>query len=111
MQDTIPQPARDALEAVQEAIDIPHAASLGDDETRTAILLHRVRDAVVMLSSILDGDRSAEHIAWSVEYLRERLAEHPAAVAADARVCRAAAPARPGPRCACGDARRGPAAG
>lgn len=34
--------------------------------------------AVVMLQSILDGDHPIPDAAWSVAYLRARLAEHPA---------------------------------
>ena len=85
MSGTIPQPARDALEAVREALeavrealDIPHPATVGDEKARNAILLERVMHAVTMLRSILDEDRDADRIAWSVAYLRERLAEHPA---------------------------------
>jgi hypothetical protein len=78
MQDTIPQPARDALEAVLEAIDIPHGATVGDEEARTAILLERAGHAAVMLRAILDGSHPAPDVPWSVEYLRDRLAEHPA---------------------------------
>ena len=79
MTDTIPQPARDALEAVREALDIPHAATVGDEDTRTPILLERIGHAVVMLRSILDDDRAGHpDIPWSVAYLRARLAEHPA---------------------------------
>lgn len=67
----------DALQAVREAIDIPHAATAGDQETRDAILINRVMHAVVMLGSILNG-KSYTDVAWSTAYLRERLAEHPA---------------------------------
>lgn len=74
---TIPQPARDALEAVREALDIPHAATVGEQETRNAILLERAGHVVVMLSAILDGEHPAPDVPWSVAYLRARLAEHP----------------------------------
>ena len=73
--EAIPQPARDALEVVREALDIPHAATAGDGETRDRILAERLLHAVIMLRGVLDegGD-----IAWHVGYLRDRLAEHPA---------------------------------
>jgi hypothetical protein len=75
--DTIGQPARDALEAVRGALDIPYGATVGDEETRTAILLERVGHTAVMLNGILGGDPHPD-IEWSVAYLRARLAEHPA---------------------------------
>jgi hypothetical protein len=78
-QATIARDYRGALEAVREAIDIPHAATVGDEDKRTAILLERAGHAVVMLSSVLDGSYPAPDIPWSVAYLRDRLAEHPAA--------------------------------
>jgi hypothetical protein len=67
----------DALTAVRECLDIPHAATAGDEEKRTAILLERVGHTVVMLNSILHDEHPAPDIAWSVAYLRDRLAEHP----------------------------------
>ena len=70
--------ARDALAAVLEALDIPHAATMGGQETRDKILIERAGHAVVMLRSVLDGEHPAPDAPWSVAYLRERLAEHPA---------------------------------
>lgn len=76
---TAPDPAQlvDALTAVREALDIPYAATVGDDETRLNILDQRLGHTVAMLQGILDRDPIAD-IPWSVGYLRERLAEHPA---------------------------------
>ena len=71
-------PARDALTAVLEALNIPHAATVGEDETRTKILLDRARHTVIMLESILDGSHPQPDVPWAVAYLRTRLAEHPA---------------------------------
>ena len=71
--------ARDALGAVLEALDIPHAATVGDEETRAKILAERTGHAVVMLRAVLHEEHPAPDIPWSVAYLRERLAEHPAA--------------------------------
>lgn len=67
----------DALAVVREALDIPYAATVGDDETRAKILDQRLGYAVAMLQGILDRDPIAD-IPWSVAYLREKLAEHPA---------------------------------
>jgi hypothetical protein len=81
MQDTIPDAAQllDALAAVREALDIPNAATTGEQETRDAILVERAGHAVAMLAGILDGDDNTLGIPWSVAYLRARLADHPAA--------------------------------
>ncbi|SRR6266568_3766713 len=73
-----PGPARDALAAVLEALDIPNAATAGGQETRAKILEHRTRHAVVMLESVLNPAAPGE-VSWSVDYLCARLAEHPAA--------------------------------
>jgi hypothetical protein len=75
--DPIGQPGIAALAAVLEALDIPHAATMGDEVKRTAILIERAGHAVVMLRGILGGDAHPD-IPWSVAYLRARLAEHPA---------------------------------
>ena len=66
--------ATDALRAVLEALDIPHAATAGEQEVRDRIFMERAGHAVVMLQGILGGDTYGP--AWSVGYLRERLAEH-----------------------------------
>lgn len=68
---------RDALAAVREALDIPHAATVGDDETRQRILDERLVQVVVTLRAILDDSTGADG-AWHVGYLREQLAKHPA---------------------------------
>ncbi len=67
----------DALAAVREAVGIPNGATVGDQETRDAILIERAGHAAVMLQGILGRDASVD-IPWSVAYLRARLAEHPA---------------------------------
>jgi hypothetical protein len=67
----------DALRAVLEALDIPHGATVGDQDVRDALLAHRAGHAVVMLRGILGGDTFDPE--WSVAYLREQLAKHPAA--------------------------------
>jgi hypothetical protein len=67
----------DALRAVLEATDIPHAATTGEQEKRDAILVERIGHVTVMLRSLLAEDSWADW-KWSTAYLRERLAEHPA---------------------------------
>jgi hypothetical protein len=67
----------DALRAVLEAIDIPNGATMGDQEIRDRILIERVRHTKILLTSIL-GEDSVRDIPWSVSYLREQLAKHPA---------------------------------
>jgi len=82
MNDTAPDAREllDALAAVREAIDIPHSATVGDQEVRDAILVERVGHAVAMLGGIFDRieDGRDTMITWSADYLRARLAEHPA---------------------------------
>lgn len=72
-----PEQLLDALTVVRQALDIPYAATVGDDETRAKILDQRLGYTVAMLQGILDRDPIAD-IPWSVAYLREKLAEHPA---------------------------------
>lgn len=71
------RPLLDALTAVREALDIPHAATVGDDETRAKILDQRLSLTVIMLRGILERPTTGA-IPWSVGYLREQLAKHPA---------------------------------
>jgi len=69
----------DALAAVREAIGIPYAATVGEDETvRTPILLERVMALSVFLDQVLREDGPDWLVPHSVAYLRERLGEHPA---------------------------------
>lgn len=68
--------ATDALQAVLEALDIAHAATVGYAEIRTAILVERAGHAKLMLATVLGQDHHDP--AWAVAYLRDRLAEHPA---------------------------------
>ncbi|MEV2203709.1 hypothetical protein AB0E11_27635 [Streptomyces fradiae] len=73
-----PEPTADELhallDAVRDAIAIPYAATIGDDETRARILADRVMHACIALENVLDRD---DEPGWTVEYLRARLAEHP----------------------------------
>jgi hypothetical protein len=54
----------DALHAVRETIDIPHAATVGEQEKRDAILIDRVGHAVAMLRGLL-GEDSWHDWSWS----------------------------------------------
>ncbi|MGC9543594.1 hypothetical protein [Streptomyces sp. UG1] len=66
---------RALLAAVLEAVDIPHAATVGDGEVHDRILLDRVMDARVALEGVL---RRGDDPGWSADYLRARLSEKPA---------------------------------
>lgn len=87
--DLTPAQARQALQTVRDALDIPYPATAGDDKIRHAILEHRIRYAVLYLGRLLDGPALGPD--WELEYLRERLAEHPAA---GYRTCQQAAAER-----------------
>jgi hypothetical protein len=66
--------ARAIVEAVLEAIDIPHAATVEGAETRQAILTERLRHLRISLKSLaVHGDT-----AWALADLEKQLAEHPA---------------------------------
>jgi hypothetical protein len=70
----------DVLTAVREALGIPYAATVGDDEIRAKILEERLGRTMVMINSIFERieDGRDSDISWSLAYLRDRLAEHPA---------------------------------
>ncbi|WP_406171191.1 hypothetical protein [Streptomyces sp. NBC_00996] len=82
MAHTVPTPARpdeplrELLAAVLEALDIPHPATVGDSEAHDRILIDRVMHAKIALHSVLTDDCPLG-VNWNVQYLRERLAEHP----------------------------------
>jgi hypothetical protein len=67
----------DAVAAVREAIDIPHAATVGDDARRAQVLAARIMHAVICLEA-LTGKRADRDAVRKLTYLRERLVEHPA---------------------------------
>lgn len=68
-------PDRQALEAVLEALAIPHAATTGGDTVRNEVLVERIRHVVVFLEGLLRDEQAPQ--GWRIDYLRERLAEHP----------------------------------
>lgn len=69
--------AMHALRAVLEALDIPNPATVGDGEVHDRILAERVLHTVIFLRGILDDGRVSPP-EWSLDYFREKLAEHPA---------------------------------
>ncbi|MFF5004128.1 hypothetical protein ACFY3G_14935 [Streptomyces phaeochromogenes] len=69
----VPEPARDLLAAVLEALDIPFPATIGDRETHDRILNDRVMQAKIALRSALED--APLGIVWTTQYLREQLAE------------------------------------
>jgi hypothetical protein len=75
---TLPEPVRDLLTAVLEAIDLPHPATFGGAEAHDRLLATRALHARIALRGILD-DGPDLGPAWIAQYLRERLAEHPIA--------------------------------
>jgi len=68
---------RAALELALEAIDIPHAATVGDEETRARVMLGRVTSAIIMMRAVLE--RADSEMAWELGYCREQLDKYPAA--------------------------------
>ena len=70
------EPVRDLLAAVLEALDLPHPATIGGTEAHDRLLNTRAVHARIALRSLLD-DGPDLGPAWSAQYLRERLAEHP----------------------------------
>ncbi|GAA4323267.1 hypothetical protein ACFQY7_00075 [Actinomadura luteofluorescens] len=65
---------RAVIDAVLEALAIPYAATVGHEETRAKILAERLSLTVVVLETLTKRDVG---LAWSLEYLRERLADYP----------------------------------
>lgn len=75
MTSQIPEPVRDLLASVLDALDIPHPATVGDRAAHREALADRAMDAVIALRGVLDqGDEPG----WSADYLRARLSEKPA---------------------------------
>lgn len=75
---SLPEPVRDLLAAILEALDLPHPATVGGTEAHDRLLNTRAVHARIALRSLLD-DGPHMGPAWSAKYLRERLAEHPIA--------------------------------
>ncbi|TXS42918.1 hypothetical protein [Streptomyces sp. t39] len=65
---------RKLLEAVLEALAIPHPATIGDGPAHAEVLADRVMHARIALENVLQRSDDA---GWSADYLRSKLAEHP----------------------------------
>jgi hypothetical protein len=78
MSATLPTEARDLLDAVLAAIDIPCPATVGDGARHQKILAERAMHAAITLRGVLGaGTPSLADLAWQTAYLREQLALHP----------------------------------
>ncbi|WP_329564689.1 hypothetical protein [Kitasatospora sp. NBC_01266] len=67
----------DALTAVREALDLPHAATVAGGRARQQVLEDRAMEIVIVLDALLEGP--GYQPASTVAYLRSRIAERPAA--------------------------------
>jgi ribosomal protein S16 len=63
------------MKAVLEALDVPYAATVGEDLKRADILEKRLMYTVVVLRDLVKRNGDLE---WLLGYLRDCLAEHPA---------------------------------
>jgi hypothetical protein len=73
----LPPAVSEFLTAIAEALDIPHPATTGGQEAHGRVLAERAMHAKIALRSALES--CALGLEWNTRYLRERLAEHPAA--------------------------------
>ncbi|MFG2948187.1 hypothetical protein [Streptomyces adustus] len=84
----LPEPVRDLLAAVLEALDLPYPATVGGNEAHDRLLNDRASHARIALRSVLDGCPLGP--GWTANYLRERIAKHPVAGYVTADQARAA---------------------
>ncbi|MET9734307.1 hypothetical protein ABZZ79_27815 [Streptomyces sp. NPDC006458] len=73
---SLPEPVRDLLAAVLEAIALPRPATHDGNEVHDRLLSARVIHTRIALRAALDSGPDLGP-AWIAAYLRERLAEHP----------------------------------
>lgn len=73
---TPPSDLRALLDAVLDAIDIPHPATIGDAEGYQVALDRRASLAIIIARAALAGDPA--DVGWNVDYLRRTLTQHPA---------------------------------
>ncbi|WP_030342241.1 hypothetical protein [Streptomyces californicus] len=66
---------RALLDAVLDAIDIPHPATVGDTEAHQVALDRRASLAIVVARAALA--ENPDDYGWNAAYLRRKLAEHP----------------------------------
>jgi hypothetical protein len=72
----VPDPARELLAAVLEALDIPTPATVGGTEAHDRALNTRVMLTKTALRDVLENGAPLG-VEWTTAYLRERLAETP----------------------------------
>lgn len=65
---------RDGLRVLREALDIPHAATVGGDQVRQELLKDRAMYAVIALDALDRPDIDARGACVTIDYLREKLA-------------------------------------
>lgn len=75
-QPAIPEPVRDLLAAIVEALDVPLAAQTDDDFTATTLLRQRADEARIIAASVLP-DMDARYIASAAAQLRGWTAKAP----------------------------------
>lgn len=73
----LPEPARDLLAAILEALDLPNGATVADQAIREGILHDRALQVVIRLDWIVSHPALAGDLAVETAKLRARLAEHP----------------------------------
>ncbi len=66
------------IEVMIEAIDIPYAATTGDDEIRARILSQRMLVMLVSVKALFARDGLTRDAGWTVGFIREQLAKFPA---------------------------------
>lgn len=67
---------RQVLEAVAQAIDIPGAATAGDDEIRDEILSQRADRAAYAIQTVLRHSDDAEIVHGAIVMLKRNLGDH-----------------------------------
>lgn len=72
----LPEPARELLAAILDALDIPNPATVGGTEAHDRVLNSRVIHTKIALRDILT-EGAPLGIEWTTRYLRERLADNP----------------------------------
>jgi ribosomal protein S17E len=75
---TLNADARQIAHAVIEALDLPYAAAASGGQVRQAIVKRRAMHLLIALQNLVD-DKTPSDVEWELEYLRRKLAEHPAA--------------------------------
>jgi hypothetical protein len=77
MSAAVPLATVDLLMAIEEAIALPYAATVGDNQIRRVALEERAMYAAITLERVLDPDAGGT-LVWEANNLRARLAALPA---------------------------------